>query len=120
MKELMELMKKKKEKSGKMSDSYKSAKMSMLDALKSEMSGMMADDMKGLKKVTVAAKDEQGLKEGLEKAEDMIEGEQEDGEVCPDCGMVHEQEDGEMSSEEIDQMIAKLMEKKKAMMDKVE
>ena len=35
---------------------------------------MMADDMKSMKKVTIAAPDTEGLKMGLEKAEDVVEG----------------------------------------------
>jgi hypothetical protein len=47
-------------------------KMSALKGLHKMASDMMADDMKGLKKVSVMAKDKKGLKKGLEKAEDML------------------------------------------------
>lgn len=105
MKELMKLMEKKK--SGKpMDEGYKKAKMTMLQALKDDMSGMMGNEMKGMKKVTVAAPDEEGLKEGLNKAEELMEGKEE---LAKDDMEMDE----EMSPEECDAMI-KMLEKKKA------
>lgn len=52
---------------------YKHAKMSMLQALKDEMSGMMKDDISHpMKKVEVAADDKAGLVKGLDKAKDLL------------------------------------------------
>lgn len=80
MKKMLEELMKSKQKSP-MSGEYKEAKGSVLKELMKAMDGLMLDDVKGLKKVTVAAKDDEGLKAGLEKAEDMVEeslGESED------------------------------------------
>jgi len=87
---LAKLMEKKK--SGKLSDGYKKAKMSVLENLHKDMSGMLSDDVKGLKKVTVASKDTKGLKEGLNKAEEMISG--------PNSEVEENEEDQEMASDE--------------------
>ena len=72
MKEFKKLMEKKG--SGKELDpTYKKAKMSMLEALRGEMSGMMKDEMQhpSLKKVTVASDSPEGLQKGLEKAQEL-------------------------------------------------
>src|SRR5271168_2067344 len=60
-----------------MDDAMKSsAKLKVLKHLKDMASGMMGDDVKGgmegLKKVTVAAPDTQGLKHGLDKAKEVV------------------------------------------------
>jgi len=112
-----------------LSPNYKKAKMSMLEALKSEMSGMMGDDLKGLKKITVASPDKEGLKEGLDKAEEMLDKSEdaEEGEVCPECGMKHEDgmhkmPDGEMMSDEdmpLEEIEAKIKELEKLKMKKM-
>lgn len=73
MAKLEKLMEKKKD--GKeMDPMYKDAKMSMLKALRDEMSGMMKDDLQGhsMKKVSVAAPDKAGLEHGLDKAKEML------------------------------------------------
>jgi len=71
-------------------------KMSVLDELSSMMGGEMADKLKGMKKVTVAAKDSEGLKAGLEKAEEVIEDSEE---------MEDEKDYAEMSKEELIEML---------------
>jgi len=53
-------------------------KMTVLDQLSSMMGGEMADKMKGMKKVSVMAKDDEGLKAGLEKAEEVIDDSEDD------------------------------------------
>lgn len=82
MKMLHELMKMK-EKKGKssLSEPYKKAKMSALKDLESLASQMMAEPLKGAKKVEVAAPDNEGLKAGLEHAKEMLA---KGGEVDPD------------------------------------
>lgn len=80
MKKMLEELMKSKQKSP-MSGEFKQAKGNVLKELMKAMDGMMLDDVKNLKKVTVAAKDDEGLKAGLEKAEDLVEaklGESED------------------------------------------
>lgn len=57
-------------------ENHKAAKMSMLKALRDEMSGMMAGDLKpGMKKVEVAGDSPDALSAGLDKAKDMLGGE---------------------------------------------
>lgn len=58
-----------------MDPKQKEAKMSMLQALKAEMSGMMKEDLQhpGMKKVEIAADDKEGLAHGLDKAKEMID-----------------------------------------------
>lgn len=67
---LQEIMKKGKGK--KLSSHTKAGKMCALKELRDVASSMMGDDMGELKKVTVAAKDKKGLKEGLEKAKELL------------------------------------------------
>lgn len=98
-----------KEKRGnsKMSDEYKGAKKHLLKGLMAEMSGMMAEPLKGMKKVTVASDSEEGLKKGLEKAEEIVEAKSEE---MPEEGM--KEDEAEMSKEEIEAEIQRLMELK--------
>jgi len=76
------LMKKKKE--GKMLDPKMAGhKMEIIQQLMEMMSGEMGENLKGLKKVTVAAPDKEGLEKGLEKAQEVIgEESMEEGEEC--------------------------------------
>lgn len=82
-----------------MSPSEKKAKLAALKEANSMASEMMKGDLSGAKKVSVIAKDEKGLKKGLDIAEDML-GEQDEedceackGEGCPMCGMGEKEED---------------------------
>lgn len=79
-----------KKKGGKMLPAEKEAKMSVLKEISDLASGAMADDVKGLKKVTVAAPDQAGLEEGLEKAQEMVgsedESSEDEEEACGKCG----------------------------------
>ena len=54
---------------------YKESKMSMLKALRDEMSQLMKGDLvkPGMKKVEVASDSPEGLSEGLDKAKDMMD-----------------------------------------------
>lgn len=117
LKMLAELMKAKK--SPKLSPEFKSAKLGVLKGLHKDMGDLMKDDVKSLKKVTVAAPDAEGLKEGLKKAEDVVEeqageeGEGEEGEMCPMCSVgkcSEHEEDSEMPSslEEVEAKIKEL------------
>jgi hypothetical protein len=54
-------------------DMKKSAKMSALKDLHSMVSKAMSDDMENMQKVSVMAEDDEGLMEGLEKAEELLE-----------------------------------------------
>lgn len=78
-----------KDKKKKMSDNEMSAKQSVLEHLRNEAEGMMGEKMKGMKKVTVASNSSEGLKKGLDKAEEIISGKEQ-------AGMVQDAEDGEL------------------------
>lgn len=103
MKDFEKLMKKGEVK--KMDPDVKSSKMSVLKELHKMMGGMMGDDLKqhmgGLKKVTVAAPDKEGLEMGLNKAEELLGGKEEDS-------MEEESEEMPMSDEEIEEKIKEL------------
>lgn len=97
------------------SDMKKEAKLSVLKELRKMASDMMGDDVKGgmMKKVTVASPSTEGLKEGLSKAEDMMESAPESDEMD-----AYEDDDMDMencSPEELDAKIAKLQELKAKM-----
>lgn len=114
-------------------EGYKTAKMSMLQALKDEMGKMMGDDLKAgtMKKVEVAAPDKEGLSEGLDKAKDLVQGDDESAEGDEEAaegeepmngdsadkmlaGMIgHEADEGELDDAKIDALI-ELLQKKKA------
>lgn len=55
----------------------KKAKMSVLEEMKKQAMGMMGDNLKGVKKVSVASNSPEGLKEGLHKAQEIVEGDPE-------------------------------------------
>lgn len=118
MKDLKELMKKKAMKGEFMDEK----KRSVMHELLNEMDEMANESLtKGMKKVTVAAKDEEGLKAGLEKAEEMVEekmGEEEYEESeMPEEEYAEESEEAEMSMEELEAEIKKLEEKKARLME---
>jgi len=75
MDKLMKLMEKKKAEGKGLDPMRAKAKMSMLEALKDEMSGMMAGDLHGEKmaKAEVIAPDKESLKIGLEKASQIVD-----------------------------------------------
>lgn len=112
---LMKMMMARKDSKKSLDPEYKDAKGGILKDLIREMSGMVGNDLKGLKKVTVAAPDENSLKAGLEKAKEMMpdssddeakeesmedpaeeamespeeEKMEESMEMCPECEMEH-------------------------------
>lgn len=113
MKELKDLLGPKK----KIDPMEKEAKLSAIKGMRKMAGDMMADDMKSMKKVTVAAPDEESLEAGLEKAKelvgDMPEGMESENEEMSHADQVLEEV---TSPEEIDQLMAKLAEKKAALM----
>ena len=56
------------------------AKQSVLEDLSSQASSKLADKLKGLKKVSVASNSPEGLEEGLEKAQELVESKPFEGE----------------------------------------
>lgn len=112
-----------KEKMKGMSENAKKAKLTALKEAHGMAKKMMEDDLKGLKKVTVASDSPEGLKAGLEKAEDILEGESEEsceyceGKGCEECEMEdseesEDSEEPEMSEDELEAKIAELMKMK--------
>jgi hypothetical protein len=107
-----------------MSDTEQKAKTSVLEDLRQQAAQAMGQKMQGLKKVTVAAPDSQGLKQGLKKAEDLTKQlpEEQGEEVDPeDANDPEDMADGgadeateldseleDLSPEEIDATIQKL------------
>lgn len=88
-------------------------KMSVLDEIDGMMGGEMANKLKGLKKVTVAAPDEESLQEGLDIAKEKV-GEMEE--------MDEEKESEEIEPESMskEEIIAKIEELKAALAEKEE
>lgn len=93
----------------KMSPVEQEAKMSVVEEMGQMATDAMKDKLHGLKKVTVAAKDKAGLAKGLEKAEEIVEGEDE----SPEGMMAHEaletpeeemEEESALASEDEDEM----------------
>lgn len=120
MDKMAKLLEKKKKDGQEMDPLYKKSKMSVLESLRDQMSGMMKGDLEGakLKKVEVAAPDSEGLAAGLDKAKDLVKKMPEDAMEMPE-----ESSDDELmeacadkSADELDQMIKKLemMKKEKA------
>lgn len=89
------------EKKKKLSGVEKKAKMKVVEDMRDMASKAMGDKLHGLKKVTVASNSSEGLKEGLEKAEDVIESKESEGldSMSHDMGhgMDHESEESEES-----------------------
>lgn len=118
MKDLMKLIESKKD--SKMDEGEAGAKSEMLMELIKMASSAAGDDIKkgldgNMQEVTVSAPDEEGLKEGLEMAEDVVEDGPES--LMPDTlGDMDDMEDEDMSEEEIEAEIQRLMEMKKSKM----
>lgn len=130
----------------KLSDVEKKASSKVLSDLRSHAQSMMNNKMKGLKKVTVASDSKEGLKAGLEKAEEILgsKGSASDltkspkGEVFgkskseeldeenpeeiegleSDESEVEEEDSEEMSEEELDAKIKELMSLKSKLQNK--
>lgn len=70
-----------------LSDVEKEAKMRVMQALRDDMSDLLKGKLKGLKKITVASNTEEGLKKGLQKAEEILSKKcvECEGEGCPKC-----------------------------------
>ena len=93
-------------------DSLKSAKLSALQKIKKEMEEAMKSGI-GKKSVTVEADTDEGLKEGLEKAEEVIESpekllgsEEEKDEDELESPETEEEEDSEDIDAEIERLLA--------------
>lgn len=123
MQEFMKLLAKKQQEQG---GPKKGHDMEAKASMAKELSDMLGEDLtegiKDSKRVTVASDSEEGLKKGLEKAEDILESKMEDdSEESED--MEDSEEDVEIpeevdTEEEIDTLIAKLEDKKRSLKSK--
>lgn len=98
----------------------KEAKLAAIKGMRKMAGDMMANDAKSMKKVTVAAPTEKGLELGLEKAEDLVSDEASLDEEVVEDEIAPEDELQALVDEcndpaEIDELIAKLSEKKEAL-----
>lgn len=73
-----QFMKKLGKKGKKLEPNEKEAKMNVVKELSKQAGDMLGDKVKGLKKVSVASDSKEGLKAGLSKAEQIVEGAEED------------------------------------------
>lgn len=99
---------------------YKDAKMSMLQELRNSMSGMMKDDLSGakngLKKVEVAGSSPEAIADGLDKAKEMVDGEESEEDAAPDLSSMMGPESAEdLTPDKIDMLIEMLQKKKMEM-----
>lgn len=107
---MKDFMFKKKMKSEGMNAIDKEAKLAAVSEMKKMAEDAMSEKLGGLKKVTVAAPDDESLKQGLEKAEDIVESKL--GESEDESEMEEESEDESeiaMSEEELDKKIQELL-----------
>jgi hypothetical protein len=106
---LKKIMDKKLHKEGEMDPMKKKAKIELVEELRSMAEDMMKQDltghMDGLKKVTVASDSKEGLKEGLEKAEHIVEG-------SPEGLESEDEEEPDFAALSKEELLAKLMELK--------
>lgn len=87
----------------------KKAKLQVLDDLRGDMKSMMKEKLGSgaLKKVTVASDSDEGLKEGLEKAEDVLGEQSEEDSIDPEIDESMEDMEN-CTPEELEEKIAKL------------
>lgn len=90
-----------------MSDVEKKAKMTVVEAMRKMAEDRMGGKLGGMKKVTVASKDQGGLEEGLEKAKELV-GQMPEEESMEEMPEDETTEDEQMSPEEIDAKIEEL------------
>lgn len=104
----------------------KESKLGVLKDLKSTMSSMMGEGLKGkMMEAKVSAKNPEDLKDGLEKAKDIVSELPEEKDERPEMSMDQAEDEAydenEMldqcdTPEEIDEMIQRLQEKKQELM----
>lgn len=114
---MLDKLMKLKKKGSEMSDVEKDAKMSVMKDLRDRAASSLGEKLKGMKKVSVASDSEAGLKEGLDKAKEIMEGKEDmDEEEMSPAGAEAEGSKADevlakcedMSSDEIEMMISKL------------
>ena len=99
----------------------KESKLKALKALRKMASDMESEDIKGIRKVTVAAPDKEGLEKGLEKAKEIVENPMEMAEEMSEDSEMEEMEESAEETDdlsEIEEAIKKLEEKKAKLLNK--
>lgn len=87
----------------------KDAKVGLLKELQKVMGDSMTDDIKGLKKITVAAPSKDGLAKGLEHAKELIDEDKgSDEEVCEEEVCEEEVSEDKSSEDKISSLESKL------------
>lgn len=114
MEDFMKMLQKRQREQGPQDEKKMKAKASMAKELSDTLGGDIAEDMKGMSKVTVASDSEQGLKKGLEKAEDVLENKME-SEESED--MEEEKEDSEEESSDSEDLKSQIEELKSQLED---
>lgn len=122
MEEFMKLLAKKaKEQKGPMHGPRMDAKAAMAKELSDSLGSDIMGGIEGMKKVTVASNSEKGLKEGLEKAEDVLESkmkkedEEDSEEESEDEDEMEDEEESPDLESEIAELEKELEDKKKAL-----
>jgi phage shock protein A len=107
MQDFMKMLQKRQREQGPQDEKKMKAKASMAKELSDTLGGDIAEDMKGMSKVTVASDSEQGLKKGLEKAEEVLEDKMDSEQESEDMA---EKEEPEMeeSSDDLKSQIEEL------------
>jgi hypothetical protein len=93
------LQKKKQEQKGPINDSRMKAKASVAKELSDMLGEDITENIKGMNKVTVASDSEEGLKKGLEKAEDALSGKMKDKMSDDEDSEYEDDEDSDMEEE---------------------
>lgn len=118
MKEMMDKLMELKKEGKRLSSNEKEAKMNVLGELGNKAGKNMVERLKGMKKVSVMSDSPEGLKEGLDTAEELVEGAEGEDKpedvLAPDYKTQGEEEMAEldcsdMSDEELDANIQALM-----------
>ena len=118
-KEFVDLLKKKAAEQSKnpVDSKMLEAKKNVVQQIMEMLHGDMADKMKGLKKVTVASDSPEGITEGLDKAKDMLSGNEEGSDMEESLESPeeesHEDEGSEDEIAELERKLAELKSKKK-------
>lgn len=112
MQDFMKMLQKRQREQGPQDEKKMKAKASMAKELSDTLGGDIAEDMKGMSKVTVASDSEQGLKKGLEKAEEVLEDKMEPEESED---MEEESSDSEDLKSQIEELKRQLEDLKKKM-----
>jgi hypothetical protein len=113
MQDFMKMLQKRQREQGPQDEKKMKAKASMAKELSDTLGGDIAEDMKGMSKVTVASDSEQGLKKGLEKAEEVLENKMEPEESED----MEEKEDSEEESSDSEDLKSQIEELKRQLED---